>query len=165
MGDSAIETLRRLARGDLAGWSGLPDVGPAEVTAAFGGVVEEPGNGRLSGVPTRFRTYRVPEQREELWGWFDDEDRVRLLVFDWPSLAAPAPALLETLGPPETKLEPGTGHHADAYQWVYAGRGLTLYVREWREDGPEIARVAAYRPTTVDDYVENLGATDRTHYS
>lgn len=156
--------LDDLARGDLAAWQGLPDSGPAELAAALGGPSEPPGSGLLSGVRAPFRTYRAPAQPEEVWAWFDDRDRARLVVLEWPALVVSAPELLAALGPPEHKLDPAIGHHKDAFQWIWASRGLTLYVREWRDDGPEIARASAYRPTTVADYVDNLGASDETRY-
>lgn len=71
-------------------------------------------------------------------------------------------ALLRDLGPPDRKLDQLVGRHADAQQWIYASRGLTLYVREhnWT-----IASVAGYAPSSANYYERYLGAHDQRRYS
>jgi hypothetical protein len=65
------------------------------------------------------------------------------------------------LGSPEHKLHALIGYHPTASQWIYASRGLTLFVREHEN---EIARLAAYVPTTADQYEWYLGGHDKSHY-
>jgi hypothetical protein len=164
MEESVRRVLEAYAHGDFAQWQGLPLCGPKDLSAVFGGQVEAPGRGMLSGEPTAFRVYQVAATSKEIWAWFDSEDKTLLLTSIEPVLNLPASDLLAALGVPELTLEAGLGPHADARQWIWAQRGLTLFVREEAEDGPEIARVCAYRRTTPSDYVENLGAHDRTRY-
>jgi hypothetical protein len=156
--------LEALLRGDLGSWHGLPDCGPAELSAVFRGTVQPAGRGLLSGVPTAFRMYQVAGMINEAWAWFDDADHCRLIWLIEPPWQRPVHLMLTTLGAPNDRLEPGIGPHSDAHQWIWARRGLTLFVREELDEAAEIARACAYRPTTVEDYLNNLGARDRTRY-
>lgn len=153
--------LRSFAAGDLATWSGLPaGCTDRELGAVFGGGGNPPGDGRLSFAPTRFREYPSGDPQQPLIAWFDDADTLILLHRVAPPIAD-VDALLAALGPPEHKLDPGVGHHATAHQWIYASRGLTLWVRERRK---EVARVAVYRATTPAEYEQRLGGHDKTRY-
>jgi hypothetical protein len=153
--------LRLLARGAFDAWRGLPpDCGPKELEAVFTGG-ETASQGMLSGWPTPFRVYQTPEQREVLHAWFDEADRVMMITIVAPVTEGDVHGLLSRLGPPEERLDPEIGYHADAHQWIYASRGLTLYVREHLD---EIARVSAYPPTSAAYYKDRLGATDRKRY-
>lgn len=156
------KALQSLGSGALADWRGLPaSCTPAELSKVFTGGGDPPGNGRLSTRPTPFRNYRASAQAQPLQVWFDGEDRAILITWIQPTVSTPVKELLDSLGAPEAKLDPSIGYHADAYQWVYASRGLTLYVREhdWT-----LARISAYPPTTVADYEDRLGARDQREY-
>jgi hypothetical protein len=153
--------VRRLVDGDIAGWSGLPEgCTHADLSQVLAGGESE-GNGRLSGFPAHFRMYQAEKQTELIQTWFDTRGRVFLVTFSNPQLSETHQEILRALGEPEAKLEPGVGFHADAHQWIYAARGLTLFVREHLD---EIARVAVYRPTTASYYENYLGGHDRRHY-
>lgn len=153
--------FRRLAEGDFEGWTGLPsECGPSDLAAIFSGGEGE-GNGLLSNYPTKFRVYQSPEQSEVIQAWFDENDHVSLITMVAPTLKGNVQELLNSFGPPEKRLEQGAGYHADAHQWIYAGRGITFFVREHSN---EFARVAVYPPTSVAQYVERLGATDKKRY-
>jgi hypothetical protein len=159
--EGCSEVIRRLADGKLAGWSGLPgDCSHQELSSVLSGGEEE-GNGRLSELPVRFRMYRAAKQPELIQAWFDGHGRAFLLTFSNPELSGSHEDLLRDLGPPEAKLEPGIGLHADTHQWIYASRGLTLFVREHLN---QIGRIAVYHPTTPSYYEEHLGGRDRPHY-
>jgi hypothetical protein len=154
--------LRRLGAGELADWKGLPaGCGTADLGKVFRGGGDPAGNGKLSTRPTRFRNYQAEGQGQPLQVWFDDADRAILVTWIQPSVQGSVKDLLAALGAPEKKLDPTVGYHADAYQWIYAARGLTLYVRE--HDGT-LARISAYAPTTVEDYAARLGARDQKEY-
>lgn len=153
--------MRRLASGDLAEWVGLPpDCGPSALSQVFEGG-EAAAQGILSNNRAYFRLYRRAGNEGMIQAWFDDEDHAFLITIVAPDIKGDVKELLERLGQPEKKLGPLVGHHADAHQWVYAGRGLTLYVREHLG---EIARVAVYQPTDVEYYEMYLGATDQKRY-
>jgi hypothetical protein len=156
--------LRSFAAGDLAAWTGLP-IGctDADLAGAFpasnAGV--EAGDGRLSNTPAKFRMYSAVDPLSPVQAWFDAADAAFLITWDAPTIAGDVASLLSVLGAPDRKLDPGVGYHADAHQWIYASRGLTLWVREHRTD---VARVAVYAPTTPDDYEARLGGRDKTRY-
>jgi len=153
--------LRRLAEGDFEGWKGLPsDCRPSDLGAVFGGG-ESPGNGLLSNQPAKFRVYQFPGQSEDIEAWFQEDDRIILVSIATPTINGDVKALLDTFGSPEKRLEQGVGYHADAHQWIYASRGITFFVREYSN---EIARVVVYPPTSVEDYLERLGAKDKKRY-
>jgi hypothetical protein len=160
--NSACESvLRKLSAGDFDDWSGLPSqCKPADLAAVLSGG-ERAANGILSNQPTNFRVYQAPNQSEVIQAWFDDDDNVLLITIVSPFIKGDVKALLERFGPPEKKLEQGVGYHADAHQWIYASRGITFYVREHSN---EIARVAVYPPTSVEDYINRLGARDQKRY-
>ena len=154
--------MRAFAAGDLATWTGLPaGCTDRDLAAVFSGGGGPGGDGRLSHLPTKFRTYSAGDPERPIEAWFDSTDTVLLINWVAPAVAGDVAALLTALGPPEQKLEPGVGYHASAHQWIYASRGLTLWVRERRN---EIARVAVYRPTTAADYENRLGGRDKTRY-
>jgi hypothetical protein len=153
--------LRAFSAGELATWTGLPaGCTDLDLGAVFGGGGLAAADGLLSADQTKFREYPSGDPQQPLIAWFDAADTVILLHRIAPPIGDVA-ALLAALGPPEHKLEPGVGHHAAAHQWIYARRGLTLWVRERRND---IARVAVYPPTTAAEYEHRLGGHDKTRY-
>lgn len=158
---NCVTAFRKLAAGDFKDWSGLPPrCEPADLAAVYSGG-ERATNGMLSNRPTKFRVYQAPEQTEVIQAWFGDDDQVLMVTIVSPVMRGDVKTLLESLGPPEQRLEQGVGYHADAHQWIYAGRGITFYVREHSN---EIARVAVYPPTSVEDYVKRLGGRDQKRY-
>jgi hypothetical protein len=161
-GGDCEAALRLLSAGDLVNWRGLPaNCDAARLSAVFTGGGDPAGNGRLSTRPTRFRNYRAAGQPQPLQAWFDEQDRAILVTWVQPTIRGSVKDLLAALGTPEKKLDPTIGYHADAYQWIYAARGLTLYVREadWT-----LARVSVYPPTTAEVYEDRLGAHDQREY-
>jgi hypothetical protein len=154
--------VRALAAGELATWNGLPSgCTDRDLAAMFSGGGDPAGDGRLSNMPTKFRDYSAGDANRPIQAWFDGQDTAFLVTWVEPVVAGDVASLLSALGPPEHKLEPGVGYHADAHQWIYASRGMTLWVREHRD---EIARVAVYKPTTAADYELRLGGRDKTTY-
>lgn len=153
--------LRRFATGDFVDWMGLPKgLTPYELRRLWSGG-ETQIQGRLSGHPTPLRVYHCDEQQWEIHAWFDDDEEIFLLTLDLPTIKGEVADLLRKLGLPDKKLHPLIGYHADAHQWIYPARGLTLFVREHSN---EIARVAVYRPCNVEYYEQYLGAHDKKRY-
>ncbi len=159
--NACANAIRRLAEGRLEDWAGLPEGCRHEDFAAVLEGGDEPGMGRLSGNQASFRVYTSALQEQPLQVWFTSEGEAFFVTIVAPKLASDVAALLERLGQAERRLDPAIGYHADAAQWVYAGRGLTLYVREHVN---EVARLAAYQPGTPEQYEQNLGARDQRHY-
>jgi hypothetical protein len=161
MTGECTEALRCLDMGDLVNWLGLPyPCNHSDMASVFAGG-DEPGNGMLSGQPMQFRMYRTPHQPEPMQAWFDQQGNAVMVTLHQPHISTDTPELLARLGPPEKKLDMDIGYHADAFQWIYAGRGMTLYVREHI---PELARVAVYQPSVPMYYETYLGARDQRHY-
>ena len=156
--------LRDFAAGNLAAWKGLPaGCTDRDIAGVFAGGGDPAGDGRLSNLPTKFRVYSAgdPGLEPPIAAWFDGNDTATLVTWDEPALSGDATTLLAALGPPEHKLERGAGHPASDHQWIYASRGLTVWVFEPRS---EITRVAVYQPTTPEDYEWHLGGHDKTRY-
>ncbi len=152
--------IRAFAAGELATWKGLPDgCTDRDISKVFPGGGDPAGVGRLSTKRTKARRYSAADPQQPIEGWFDDADTAFLITWEAPPVVGDVAMLLSALGPPEHKLAPGVGDHADAHQWIYASRGLTLWVREHRN---EIPRLAVYRPTTPADYEMRLGGRDKT---
>jgi hypothetical protein len=85
--------------------------------------------------------------------WLDG-DQVVLLETPIFGKAADFDALARKLGEPAAKLDAFSGHVLVAKsEWVYPDRGLTLFVEP---DNHVPLHVAAYRPTTLEDYRKRL---------
>ena len=154
--------LRDFAAGNLAAWKGLPaGCTDRDIGAVFSGGGDPAGDGRLSGKPTKFRMYSAADPQQPIKGWFDEADTAFLITWDAPAVAGDVAMLLSALGPPEHKLAPDVGIHGDSHRWIYASRGLTLWVFEPQS---EITRVAVYRPTTPANCELHLGGRDRKRY-
>lgn len=153
--------LRSLAEGSLADWTGLPSSCSVVALAAVFEGGEARYQGTLSGNPAMYRIYRISTQREAIYAWFDDNDEVFLITIEKPTIKGAVEELLTRLGLPEKRLSSLVGYHADAHQWIYAQRGITLFVREHKN---EVARVAVYQPSSVEFYEEYLGAKDQKIY-
>jgi hypothetical protein len=161
-GPDCAATVRRLIEGDLEGWDGLPreGCGHDQISSVLEGGSEE-GTGRLSGLLLSFRIYQSPLQTRPIEAWFAAGGSVVLLTFEEPTLRQGPAALLDSLGTPEATLAGPNSPHPDSRQWVYASRGLTVFVREPNKD---IVRIAAYPPVSVSYYERYLGAHDTREY-
>jgi hypothetical protein len=156
-----VDAIRALVEGRVEEWQGLPDGCQHEDFAQVLDGGEEEGTAMVSGNRAQFRMYRAPDQPDPIQVWFNHEGSAFLITFTDPKLSDEVEAVLQRLGQPEAKLDPSIGYHADATQWVYARRGLTLYVREHVN---EVARLSAYMPTSPNYYEQYLGARDQRRY-
>lgn len=126
--------LRALVAGDLAGWTGLTELGTAELDAAYGapGAVEEV---RLGWHPAERRDHGVLAA-------YARAGRVVMVE----ALTEPPPlAALDALGEPDAVLphelrEPG----AYVHEHLHCGRGLLVSVAEPHAEG-EPARIVRVR--------------------
>lgn len=158
---TCVDALKDLVEGRLADWTGLPEgCGPDDLSKVLEGGEDE-GRGQLSSNPAQFRLYQSSHTTGLIQAWFDKHKHTFLITIVAPHIEGAVKDLLDKLGEPEKKLDSDVGYHADAHQWIYAKRGLTLYVRE---HSTEIARVAVYLPTSVEYYIQWLGAKDENKY-
>jgi hypothetical protein len=155
--------LEQLAALDFTDWHGLSEAcQPEDFETLFeGGDTEVIG--RLSNQPQRLRVYKRSAVSEHIEVWFDeDTKRFMVATITNPDYKDDTAALLQTLGEPDAKLDALIGSHPDAEQWVYAARGLTLYVRS--DEPPTFRRIVVYPPTTPEVYENTLGAHDHRRY-
>lgn len=154
-----MSDLNAVLRGDVGAWQGLGDeVSDDDLAAIGGGPSAGPGEGRLSGMPVRFRGYDGP--LGPLLAWFDDDDHAFLLWADRPPLERPSAEILADLGEPGKRLTDMPSRFPGTVQWLWPDRGLAAYVRE---DG-EIRALALFRPTTAEYYEQWLGASEGPPY-
>ncbi|MGY8706517.1 hypothetical protein RAD16_12330 [Bradyrhizobium sp. 18BD] len=85
--------------------------------------------------------------------WVAD-DAVVLIDATDVSLPEPLPSLLNALGEPDAKLDSFLGtFEIKGSEYVYARRGLTLYVNPATT---VLLRIAGFAPASLDDYQSNL---------
>lgn len=153
---SAQAALRAFARRDFHDWRGLaPDTSLSDAVAVFEDDDDWRGAGKLGSErrASRWASVAVEGYEKGVRVWLD-EDLVILIDGESPTLATPLPVLLQDIGQPEAKLDSYLGTLLiPESEWVYAGRGLTLYVNP--ENGI-LLRVAVFVPTTLDDYRQRL---------
>ena len=148
--------LEAFARRDFRDWQGLPTgTSLRDVSTVFDIDDDMTGAGKL-GSDRRAATWVIAaaegyENGVRIWL---DEDSVLLLDGDSPVFETDLHTLLQSLGEPDAKLD--SYHRTFSIpesEWVYAGRGLTLYVDS--EDGT-LWRVVGFVPTTLDQYKQTL---------
>jgi len=151
----ALEPLRRFAARDFLGWSGLhPSTMVADVAAVF--EVDATPQPAVLGSDQRgvsWTTVAADGFPEGIRVWLDGVD---VVLLDGPGAALPdgLSPLLDELGEPEARLDSYLGvFRIEASEWVYPGRGLTLYVNP---ENMVLLRVAGYVPTTLDEYERRL---------
>jgi hypothetical protein len=54
--------------------------------------------------------------------------------------------------------------YAPSTQWIYATKGITLYVLNKKVSGQQLTCIALYKMTTPSDYLERLGGTETFTY-
>jgi hypothetical protein len=82
------------------------------------------------------------------------------VLFHCESVSLPyLPALLEMLGKPDAKLDWSNAHSLHpASEFVWAGRGITLFLSS---DHDRAHRIALYAATDMSDYLTNLRPTHK----
>ena len=156
MNDNTQAAIRVFAQRDFRDWQGLaPDTSLSDVAAVFSVGDDLDGAAKL-GSERRAATWISTaadgyENGVRIWL---DENSVLLLDGDSPALTTELTAVLESIGEPDAKLDAYLGTFSIAEsEWVYAGRGLTIYL------DPEdltLFRIVVYAPTSLDKYMESL---------
>ena len=153
---SCAAVLERLASGRLADFAGLPggcklaDVERAWGPAMAHSVAAQLGRDR---VKTDHRRFQVSGHDQPARVWHDG-DRVLLVDLEYPGLGEDADSLRKTLGAPDAEESFSWGVLVlEKAEWVYARRGLTLFVNP---ETREVLRWAAYAPTDAAAYLRRL---------
>ncbi len=152
---SFISVLDAFVRLDFSDWHGLPECRLGDLEAVLTVDRSWLGKGKL-GSEQRAADYVMANAggcEEQVRIWLKG-DRVLMIDADFSAEQPPVKTKLPILGEPETRLDNYLGViFIERSEWVYAGRGLTLFINP--EDGT-LLRLAIYPPTTADEYVRGL---------
>lgn len=153
MNQECRKTLMQFASRDFSNWQGLArDCTRADLRLIFPGDDNWMGSGRLGEREYDYIWLSVGGYENQVRAWLDG-DRVAVLEVESPEITN-SRELLDELGEPDGRL--------DAYrhtvrvpggEWVYASRGLTLFV--YPPDAL-IYHLAAYTGTSLEHYEQNL---------
>ena len=151
-----IDVLDALTSLDFEHWTGLVQGTTLEHVRQLFDVDEEwRGAGRLGNEGIKVEWYSVEAKGypDGLRLWFGGNS---LLVADArrPELPEGVNALLAALGPPEARLDSYLETlQIEKSEWVYADRGLTVFVNP---SNCRLLRIAVYRPVSLVEYRKAL---------
>lgn len=154
--DICQEAIQQILRKDFVTWRGLPRECELERVSALMSLGEDTRRLDLGQErrPTYARVAKVDAYEEPLEGWHR-EGRVAQISVRFPGLSDVA-ALLAALGEPDAKLGcyySGVPVLDEEGEWVYAGRGITLFMSS---DRSNVIALSVYEPTTVAAYEREL---------
>jgi hypothetical protein len=151
-----IEVLQSLASLDLKHWTGLVQGTTLDHARQVFEVDEEwRGAGRLGSEGRKVEWYSVEAEglQDGLRLWFTGND---LLMADArrPRLPVSVDELLASMGMPQARLDSYLGTLLiEKSEWVFADRGLTVFVNP---PNHRLLRIAVYAPLGLDDYRAGL---------
>lgn len=152
----ATEVLTALVALELNDWAGLhQDTALDHARQVFDIDEEWCGTGRLGSEGKKTVWYSVSTGGfpEGLRLWVSDGDLI-LVDAPHPGLPGSLDDLLAALGPPQERLDSYLGTLLiEKSEWVYPGRGLTVFVNPANR---RLLRIAVYRPVSLSEYRENL---------
>lgn len=165
MNDQIKQQILLLDQGHFERWSGFE----GEWTKK---IVEESTDSKLnctgyflSGKQLSRCVLLLKLQPRELQCFVDDTGKISLLRLEDARLAS-SDGITKIFGEPEIKRSLGYPDiYSPATQWIYASRGITLYVLD-EKPGAAIPLVctAFYKQTTVTEYLDELGGTETRKY-
>ena len=119
----------------------------------------------LSGTQLSRCVLPLKLQSQGLQCFIDDAGKISLLRLEDPRLES-SDSIVNIFGEPETKIALGYPDlYSPSVQWIYASRGITLYVLD-EKPGAAIPLVCAafYNQSTVAGYLGELGGRDTKKY-
>ena len=152
--DTSCESaIRIFVARDFRNWTGLPATCTLEQVTQHAPLLNEGvGLARLGRTKRQFRMLTVPDYDHAVRVWLDGP-RALMLDVQTPKFTSDVAVVLNELGEPEAKLDYVWGTlPVAAGELVYPKRGLSLFAAP---TGLAIFHLAAFSPTTVDEYVEN----------
>jgi hypothetical protein len=146
--------LRAFARQDFRNWQGLPKSTEfGEVVLLFPAESEWEGTGRLGSEQDehQYRYVRIEEFEHPARVWLQ-ADNVILLDLEYP--IANLDELINHLGAPDAKQDSYLGTFlVEKSEWIYAQRGLTLFVNP---EARTLLRIAAFQQSDLENYLKHL---------
>lgn len=160
------EQLDAIERGAWSEWKGLEGAWSRSDLESIAGALHSCRGDELSGKPVQYCELSLARQPQPLQCFFSDDGQVILLRLDDPRSAESWPALSRKLGPPgQANLLPPGHVHGLSMQYIYAARGMTLYVRARTEPTESIiSAVSLYAPTSARTYLNSLGGDETIEY-
>lgn len=167
MTDSAYiaDLLKTIDSGDLARWSGLRSGLEVEDFKAAGVEIHVQAGHTLGR--ERYATVQVRgEQPQPLTLFVDGEGKVVLMRLPDALLEQSAEELEEMWGASELRQNvQRDSPFAPSEQWIWAGRGITLYVMNpQQKGGMALSSISLYPPTTAETYLEELGGNETVRF-
>jgi hypothetical protein len=107
--------------------------------------------------------FQLPNQPQPLQVLADTQGEVVLVRLEDAILSQSAQALADQWGKPDLKKELPSDHRfAPAQLWVFAARGISLYVLDAHTQGPRcLSAIALYVPTTSAHFLSTLEGDER----
>jgi hypothetical protein len=137
-------------------WQGLPTgCAPDELAPAIGDVDPSPGMTDLGLRKAFFRSGILAASGAALQVWTTtDEREVLMLAIAAPSFLLTGQAAAERLGDPDARLDSARGTvPLPASEWLYAGRGLAVFVDP---DTDAVWRATLFRACTPAEYEDEF---------
>jgi hypothetical protein len=149
--------LQIFSRRDFGAWSGLPRATPlADIARLFPLEDDWRGVGRLGSdlKETRYAYITIEGFEQQVRIWLNEDNNIILMDVEYPTLPFSLSSLLDRLGTPDAKLDSYFGMlFLQQSEWIYANRGLTLFINP---ENSALLRIAVYASSTLDEYVKSL---------
>ncbi|HWN70994.1 MAG TPA: hypothetical protein VNM90_25300 [Haliangium sp.] len=155
-----------IERGAWSEWTGLQGEWPRSALESLGGGLRSCREHELGGKRVQRCELSLSRQPQPLQCFFDETGQVILLRLEDPRSADSWPALARELGVPSQRNALPREHvYAPSAQYIFAARGITLYVVELPETTASIlSAVSLYAPTSAETYLHGLGGDETIEF-
>lgn len=153
---SCRDALVALQQEAVAAWRGLPTgCAPDELAPAIRNVDPSPGMADLGLRKAFFRSGVLAASGAPAQVWTTTNEReVLMLAIEAPPFLATGQAAAEQLGEPDARLDSARGTvPLAASEWLYAGRGLAVFVDP---DSDAVWRATLFRACTPEEYEDEF---------
>lgn len=119
----------------------------------------------LSGKPVNYFELPLVHQAQPLQCFIDETGTLILLRLEDALMKTSLEVFVGLFGEPELKRNlVYPEKYAPSTQWIYASKGITLYVLNKKVSDQQLTCIALYEMTTPSDYLERLGGTETVTY-
>lgn len=158
--------LELIDQGKILEWKGLgKEWNGANLEKLFSGKIKYGGS--TLGKAVRSMEIQLPHQPHYLRCYLNKQDEVIFVKMDDAKLSDNWAKLTKLLGKAEKTTSLVYNHsYAPCTQFVYAQKGITMYVMDLTPiEKSVIGSIALYSPATVEAYINDLGGNSTTTYS